>query len=76
MAQGEVMQMHQAIRKGSDLEEVFDVYLRKTYHKTASLMANSCQVSVHCFFLPTPDSYYYLACFHRLLLCWVITPKK
>lgn len=45
LVRGEVMQMRQAVRSSDSSSEVFEVYLRKTYYKTGSLIANSCRVS-------------------------------
>ena len=43
LVKGEVMQMKSALRSDAATQAAFDLYLRKTYYKTGSLMANSCQ---------------------------------
>jgi geranylgeranyl pyrophosphate synthase len=43
LVKGEVMQMHVALRNQQSIQSAFDVYLRKTYFKTGSLIANSCK---------------------------------
>ena len=43
LVKGEVMQMHATLRKEAGMRNAFDVYLRKTYYKTGSLIANSCK---------------------------------
>lgn len=43
LVKGEVMQMRHALRGDSASKAAFDMYLRKTYYKTGSLMANSCK---------------------------------
>jgi len=45
LVKGEVMQMHAAPRSGvaGAATAAFDAYLRKTYYKTGSLIANSCK---------------------------------
>lgn len=44
LVKGEVMQMQTALRSGEAASQAaFDLYLRKTYYKTGSLMANSCR---------------------------------
>jgi len=43
LVKGEVMQMKSALRSDAATKAAFDLYLRKTYYKTGSLMANSCQ---------------------------------
>lgn len=43
LVKGEVMQMRHALRSDSASRAAFDMYLRKTYYKTGSLMANSCK---------------------------------
>lgn len=43
LVKGEVMQMKQALRSEAASRAAFDMYLRKTYYKTGSLMANSCK---------------------------------
>lgn len=45
LVKGEVMQMKTAFRDGNALESAFAMYMRKTYYKTASLMANSCKAA-------------------------------
>ena len=41
LVRGEVMQLKHALA-GDDYRRVFDVYLKKSYYKTGSLMANGC----------------------------------
>ncbi len=43
LVKGEVMQMHTSLREDGGMRAAFDVYLRKTYYKTGSLIANSCK---------------------------------
>lgn len=43
LVKGEVMQMSAAFAK-RDTAAAFEMYMSKTYYKTASLMANSCKV--------------------------------
>ncbi len=43
LVKGEVMQMHATLKKEAGMRNAFDVYLRKTYYKTGSLIANSCK---------------------------------
>ena len=43
LVKGEVMQMKTALRSEAATQAAFDLYLRKTYYKTGSLMANSCK---------------------------------
>ena len=43
LVKGEVMQMHAQLKKEAGMRHTFDVYLRKTYYKTGSLIANSCR---------------------------------
>ena len=43
LVKGEVMQMKAALRSEAATQAAFDLYLRKTYYKTGSLMANSCK---------------------------------
>jgi geranylgeranyl pyrophosphate synthase len=44
LVKGEVMQMHAAPRSGAGAATAaFDAYMRKTYYKTGSLIANSCK---------------------------------
>ena len=45
LVRGEVIQIKHALKDKSSINEIFDVYLKKSYYKTASLMANSCKVS-------------------------------
>lgn len=44
LVKGEVMQMSHALRNEKATSAAFDMYMTKTYYKTASLMANSCKV--------------------------------
>ena len=44
LVRGEVIQIKHALQNKSSVDEVFDVYLKKSFYKTASLMANSCKV--------------------------------
>ncbi len=44
LVRGEVIQIKHALQNKASVDEVFDVYLKKSYYKTASLMANSCKV--------------------------------
>ena len=43
LVKGEVMQMHATLKGDAGMRHAFDVYLRKTYYKTGSLIANSCK---------------------------------
>ena len=43
LVKGEVMQMKTALRNEAASQAAFELYLRKTYYKTGSLMANSCK---------------------------------
>jgi geranylgeranyl pyrophosphate synthase len=43
LVKGEIMQMKTALRSEAATQAAFDLYLRKTYYKTGSLMANSCK---------------------------------
>ena len=43
LVKGEVMQMHTSLREDGGMRAAFDLYLRKTYYKTGSLIANSCK---------------------------------
>lgn len=45
LVKGEVMQMSAALRSPEASAALFEMYLTKTYYKTASLMAHSCQAS-------------------------------
>lgn len=45
LVRGEVMQMQAAFRDQNALDTAFNMYMRKTYYKTASLMANSCKAA-------------------------------
>ena len=44
LVKGEVIQM-KGVRPGSADSQIFDIYLRKNYYKTGSLMANSCKAA-------------------------------
>ncbi len=48
LVRGEVIQIKHALQNKSSVDEVFDVYLKKSFYKTASLMANSCKVVFSC----------------------------
>ena len=52
---GEVIQM-KGVRPGTADSQVFDVYLRKNYYKTGSLMANSCKAA--CLLNGTGDFFF------------------
>ena len=43
LVKGEVMQLHVALRNNESIKTAFDLYLKKTYFKTGSLIANSCK---------------------------------
>lgn len=43
LVKGEVMQLKNALRNTKAIDSAFEIYLRKTFYKTASLMANSCR---------------------------------
>jgi geranylgeranyl pyrophosphate synthase len=45
LVKGEVMQMQSALRSEAAATAAFDMYLRKTYYKTGSLIANSCKAA-------------------------------
>ena len=45
LVKGEVIQMKGVRLKGGADSSAFDLYLRKNYYKTGSLMANSCRAS-------------------------------
>ena len=45
LVKGEVIQMKGVRSKGGADTSVFDMYLRKNYYKTGSLMANSCRAA-------------------------------
>lgn len=45
LVRGEVMQLKHALKDKLPVPEIFDVYLKKTFYKTASLMANSCKAA-------------------------------
>ena len=47
LVRGEVIQIKHALKDTTSINEIFDVYLKKSYYKTASLMANSCKVHAH-----------------------------
>ena len=44
LVKGEVIQM-KGVKSGSANAQIFDIYLRKNYYKTGSLMANSCKAA-------------------------------
>jgi len=43
LVKGEVMQLHVALRNDESIKTAFELYLKKTYYKTGSLIANSCK---------------------------------
>ena len=43
LVKGEVMQMKATLRNATAAGDAFDTYMRKTFYKTGSLMANSCR---------------------------------
>jgi geranylgeranyl pyrophosphate synthase len=45
LVKGEVMQMRTALRNGAASQQAFEMYLRKSYYKTGSLIANGCKAA-------------------------------
>lgn len=43
LVRGEVMQIKHVLKASPSANDAFEVYLKKTYYKTGSLMANSCR---------------------------------
>ncbi len=45
LVKGEVMQMRATLRNATASADAFDAYMRKSFYKTGSLMANSCRAA-------------------------------